>query len=454
MKLWMDVMRGIEHALEHYEVAFDAWAAGGVDGLVIGPLAFGAGVLLNGVRWAPDAGRPTATFDPDPRVYRRFGVETPPPAEAEPGKRQRLERMLCAAKDRGWSVWIFGAAHGAGPGGSGPLLADSLSQAAFTARMVDTLEHYPMADGAIMDGPEWGYEIAPQHMNRRSNIFDDLPPAVAPRCAELGYDYRALLAAQQRLLQRLQHLQPARVALHAPGGWLGAERLLGGDPDLSAWLGFRCQSLTAFFRGVRQGVDAALSRKARLGLGPRSPAFAPLCGYDLAELAAYIDILLPKHYFWQRGFDGMLGTVYRTVETLCEWNPELSDTLALAVVQALFGLHLPGVQSRLDLEGALSPAFYETIVAQETARALAVVADPQRIVPWVDAGRAPHDGDPFPARDLRRLLEAAQGAGLPRFLYHHQAKLTAGEWTVISALCGEPWQPTKSAYRPAEQFVL
>lgn len=454
MKLWMDVMRDIEHTMNHYELFFDAWAAGGVDGLVIGPLFFNAATLLPGVKLGPTSAKPTATFDADPRVYRRFGVEPPPAASPAPEKRALLERMLTAAKQRGWTIYIFGASYGAGPGGTGHIFADARSQAAFAARMVDTLEHYPMVDGAIMDGPEWGYEIAPHHMNHRSYIFNDLPESVAPKCAELGYDYDALVAAKDRLLERFHHLDAGRVGLHALGGLMGGLQLLGNDLDVMAWLKFRVEALTAFFRGVRESVDAEMSRKVGLGLGPRSAAFAPLCGYDMAELAEFIDILLPKHYFWQRGFDGMVGTVYRYVETLTDWNPGLTDAQALAMVQALFGLTLPGMQSRSDLESALTPEFFQQVVTQETARALAVVDDPNRIVPWVEAGRSPHDGDPMSARDLRQVLEAAQAAGLQRFLYHHEGNLTAGEWAVMSEMCGEGWQPLKSAYRPADQFVL
>ena len=52
---------------------------------------------------------------------------------------------------------------------SGHIFADTKSHAATCARMIDTLEQYPMADGAIMDGPEWGYEIAPHHMKELIN---------------------------------------------------------------------------------------------------------------------------------------------------------------------------------------------------------------------------------------------------------------------------------------------
>jgi hypothetical protein len=305
-----------------------------------------------------------------------------------------------------------------------------------------------------MDGPEWGYEIAPHHQNHRSYIFHDLPASVASKCAELGYEYNALVAAKDRLLQTLHNLDPAKIALHTPGGLLGGYHLLGADPDLMAWFSFRVDSLTDFFSGVRAGIAAELDRPIKLGVGPRSAAFAPLCGYDFARLVPFMDILLPKHYFFHRGFDGMVGTVHRYVETLTAWNPGLRDADALAVVQVLFGLTLPGVTSRQQMEEALTPEFFQTVVTQETRRALAVAGDANRIVPWVDAGRNPHDGDPMPPGQLRQLLQVAEQAGLQRFLYHHHGNLTPGEWTVMSEICGTPWNPLKSDYMPLDMMVL
>ncbi len=453
MKLWMDIMRDVEQLAQGYEHFYDAWEAGGVDGLVIGPLEFGTSKLLPGTKYEA-VRNPTATFDPEPAIYERMGVTAPPPARPEPELRTQLTKALTAAKDRGWSVYIFQASAGAGPGGDGPTLTDPRTRAAIIARMVDTLAHYPMVDGAIMDGPEWGYEIAPHHQNYRSYIFNDLPASVASKCAELGYDYNALVAAKDRLLQTLHTLNPARIGLHSPGGLLGGYHLLGADPDLMAWFSFRVDSLTDFFSNVRSGIAAELGRPIKLGVGPRSAAFAPLCGYDFTRLADFMDILLPKHYFFHRGFDGMVGTVHRYVETLTAWNPKLSDADALAVVQVLFGLTLPGVTTRQGMEEALTPEFFQTIVTQETRRALQAVDDPARIVPWVDAGRNPHDGDPMPPGQLRQLLQVAEQAGLQRFLYHHHGNLTPGEWAVISEICGTPWNPLESSYKPLDMMVL
>ena len=434
MSVWMDVMRGIDPVIDDYERLFDGWAAGGVDGLVIGPLNFADG---------------SATFDPDPAVYRRLGVAAPSaPANRQPERRALFERALRAAKDRGWRVLLFQ------PGMGGPtlhdqhfsLIVDERARAAWSARIIDTLQHYPLIDGGVLDGPEWGYEISPWHMVRngrsRSNIFDDLPEYAAATCAALGHDYRALVGAKDRLEARLHALTDREVRRHGgrDGGLLGGFGLFGNDPDLAAWLAFRLESLTACFADIVGTVKAQVRPGLQLAAGPRSATFAPLCGYDLPRLADVLDLLLPKHYFWHRGFDGLYGTVGRYVETLTAWNAGLSEGAALEVVASLFGLDLPEVDSLADLDEGFPLAFFETIVKQETRRVLAATDDPERVVAWVDSGRRPHEGDPLGAGDLGRLLDAAAEAGLRRFIYHHQENLTAGEWSVISRRCGTPWR--------------
>lgn len=436
LRLWMDVMRRLEPVITDHPRLFDAWEAGGVDGLVIGPMAFDGGI---------------PTFNPDPAIYHRLGIEPPPPPrEPLPEKRARLDQALRAAKDRGWQVWIFQPGAGAPPSPteSGPLIVDAESRRRWSARILDTMSHYPMADGAVLDGPEWGYEIHPGHMVRghsaRSSIFNDLPDSAAATCAALGYDYTALVAAKDRLFARLHSLSDREVRAHGghAGGILGGFGLFGRDPDLYDWLAFRQDSLAACFAEIRETTRTEGRVAFRLAAGPRSAAFAPLCGYDLPGLATILDVLLPKHYFWHRGFDGLYGTVARYVETLVSWNHNLSESAALEVTAELFGLDLPEITSLDDFDNGFPPAFFDRIVAGETARALAAVGDPERVVPWVDSGRRPHDGDPISAGDLGRILDAATGVGLRRFIYHHHENLTPSDWAVISRRCGTRWNTT------------
>ena len=456
MKLWMDIQRDLEGVMYDHERILDAWHEGGVDGVVFGPLVFGQAKLSQNAQTLPSEGPVAPTYDPNPAVYQRLGVEAPaPPQHKLPEKRALLEKTMVATKDRGMQVYIMYADGGAGPGGSGHHLHDPQTLASRIARMVATLEHYPMADGVVMDGPEWGYEMAPHHMDHRSYFFNDLPESVAPMAGDLGYDYAAMVAAKDRLLALFHQLDPRRIRSNARGGLVGAHRMLGADADLMSWFSFRSESLTRNFRQMREGVAAHLDRPVRMGCGPRSAAFAPLCGYDFVDLAEFMDFLLPKHYFFHRGFDGFIGTVYRYSQTLMEWNPGLTVADTLEVVQAIFGIVLPGVDNdMLDFESALNAEFFEQVVTQETKRALAAVDDPERIVPWLDTGRFPHDGDPMSSRDLKMLLDTAEAAGLRRFNYHHQGNLSPGEWVVISDKCGTRWDPRTSDWEPPDQLVL
>src|SRR5205823_1588123 len=170
-------------------------------------------------------------------------------------------------------------------------------------------------------------------------------------------------------------------------------------------------SLTETYRRFRELVEAHATRPIKLAAGPRSAAWSSLCGYDYGRLGSILDVMLCKHYFWHRGFDGMYGTVARYVQTLAEWNPGLSQPGALQFVAALFGIELPGIESLRDFDRGFPPEFFERVVVRETARAIAAMGDAERVCPWVDAGRKPHDGEPLTAHDLDRLLVAASQAG-------------------------------------------
>jgi hypothetical protein len=437
LECWMRVGQPLEPLIDDYPRIFDAWEAGGVRGFVLGRMVF----------QRTDGTGSVAAFTPRREIYAAHGLEPPaPPEEEQPEKRRRLEALLTDAQRRGWPIWIFEAAFGMGPGGTGPLMLDEQRRRAYAARLQDTLAAFPMAEGAIMDGPEWGYEIDPGH---RSYLFHDLPPAAEPAAQALGYDYARLTAARDRLFERLHSLTPDMVWSCAGGGLFGAFALLGDDPDLLAWFRFRQEAQLAFVRGLRETLAGA-ERPIGLAMDPRTPAVGALAGYDIAALGDLLDLVLPKHYYFHRGFDGLYGTVGRYISVLTAWNPGLSDREALEVVRALFGLALPGVTDRRDMDHGFPPEFFAEVVTTETRRALAAVGDADRVIPWVDTGRRPHAGDPMTSGDLHRILIASQEAGLRRFLYHNHAHLTPAEWSVITDLCGEPWQPTEGGYEPPD----
>jgi hypothetical protein len=457
LNAWLRVGQPLEPFLANHRQWLDSWEAMGVRGLVVGRLTFRpdlpdaaetAAVPTTAARAAAN-GAPVEALVPDAAVYRRWDVPPPAPPEVDlPARRRRLHEALEAARRRGWPVYVFEPAGLAGRSAAltASLTLDDARQRAYLARLEDTLGQFPEADGAVVDGPEWGYEIDPEH---RSCLFDDLPPAFAPAIAARGYDYEIMAGARDRLHRRLHSLSPGLVEA-CSGGAFGTWELLDGNPALAAWLAFRSETLARWFGRLRD-TAAALGRTwrrpVRLGLGVRLPSLAPLCGHNLVELGALLDLLLPKLYVWNRGVDGLYGTVRGYVRTLRRWNPGLPERHAFAVTGALLGLRLPAPEGRgvpaaeglLDLELGFPPAFFADVVAQEARRALAAAGgDPSRVVPWVDTGLRPHGGDPVTAGDLYRLLTAAAGAGVRQFVYHGGGGLVGAEGAVLRTLCGEP----------------
>ena len=111
----------------------------------------------------------------------------------------------------------------------------------------------------------------------------------------------------------------------------------------------------------------------------------------------------------------MYGTIARWVRKLREWNPTLTDADGFAVVQSLFGIELPGINSLMDMELGFPDEFFEQVVYSETRRALEAIGDENKTVAWVSTGRSPHAGDAMTARDLHGILSASQRAGLTQF---------------------------------------
>ena len=97
-----------------------------------------------------------------------------------------------------------------------------------------------MVDGAVFDGPEWGYEIDPNH---RSYLFNDLPESVRNGCARMGYDYDALCGVRDTLFKDLH-------GIHAPAN------VFDDVPGLSSWLRFRIESLTRYYSNIAGMIRA------------------------------------------------------------------------------------------------------------------------------------------------------------------------------------------------------
>lgn len=449
LELWMRVGRSLESVLGDpssgaLERTLDAWQSGGVRGLVVGPLVFENG---------------DAAFTPNPTAYRRWDTPTPvDPAGSNDDLRAQLVRLLDLAKGRGWPIYLYDPAFGAGDpiaGGtlsrSTMLLADERYRRAYLARLEDTVTQFPQAEGILLDGPEWGYEIAPGHP---SNLFDDLPPEMEGAARALGFDYPRLVAAKDRLFDRLHKLSRESATLGAHGGVFNALHLLGNDPGIASWLAFRQRALTAFYKQAQQVVEALTRARAgqvKLGISPRMPSLAALCGYDFPATASLFDLIVPKMHVWHRGAGGLYGTVYRYTSTLMEWNSGLWEAEAFAATRALLGVALPSAESGAhagqtvatlrEMDRGFPESFFSHFMVDEAKRAIAAGDGyAWRVLPSVAAGPRPGGGDPITAADLRRLLVALKEGGIRHVLYDEHQSLTPASWTVLSEYCGYGWR--------------
>ena len=432
MECWIRV-NNCEDWISNYKRIVDAWEDGGVRGIALGHLSF---------RQAD--GSSIRTFSPDPKVYESYGVSPPPEGPHDPEKEKILHETLDDAASRGWHIMLFEDAVAAG--GGLPPDEDPYGEVGFAATVQDLMNAYPQAHGIILDGSgEQRYELAWRH---RGELFEILE-GERQRFTNLGFDIDRMERGMAHLRQRFHNLTPDLVRYHAPGGMLAGLVLFDLNEDALYWLRARQETAMGALATLRKAVDK-VDRKVELGCIPRTAAFSSLTGQNLQQMASYFDYILPKHYFWHRGFDGMYGTIQRWVQKFLEWNPSLSEEDGLALTKSLFGLELPGVHSLPDLEMGFPEEFFSKVVYNETRRALEAIQDDDKVICWVSTGRSPHGGDAMTARDLYGILQASKDAGLKRFIFHPEhPDLGAPEWHVISRMCGNPWQEDPNGYWPA-----
>ncbi len=441
---WVFVHQPLEHWLSNYQSTFDAWADGGVRGILVGRLAFEQQVPESG---ALNHGASLPTFAPDPKVYKSFGVTPPADLPRDPKKEKQLQALLDNAASRGWDILFFGLDlwHG----GSRPAEEDPFDAVSFGACLQDTLNAFPQVHSVVMDGcgREQSYELPFHHGGEFFDIRDD----EKRRFAILGRDVGRLERGMLHLRDRFHHLDPSMVRYYSPGGMLGGLALFDLDEDALYWLRTRQETMLQFLVAIRHQLEK-LNRKIKLGGIPRAPAFSFLTAQDYHKIGSYFDYVFPKHYFWNRGFDGMYGTIARWVRQIAEWNPGLSEPDCFAVVKSWLGLELPGIHTFDDIDSVGFPdEFFSEVVYSQTRRALEGVGDDKKVIAWVSTGRTPHAGDPMSAHDLYRILVTSQRAGLKRFVYHPDPDLGAAEWGVISKLCGKRWKEDPSgSYWPSD----
>ena len=436
LQAWIRIGQPLEPVMDDYERIFDAWEAGGIKGFVFGRTLFADVQEQFSV----------PAFSSNPQAYQARGLEpNERNTETDPAKEKLLHAMLDNAKKRGWTIFIFSPGSGATGAKSLPLAEDPYGAISTAAIWDEVFGAFPQVDGGIMDGwTESAYELRRHHGNA---VFADMPDSAKTQAAARGYDPAKLERGLLHLRHRFQTFTRAQVRYYGAYGVLSEMNLFDINEDATYWLRWRRDDGIKTGEAVRRELDKS-PRKLLLGNGPRSAVFSGMTALDFHAWDKIVDILLVKHYFWHRGFDGMYGTVARWIEQVQEWNPGLTEQDCFTVVKAWLGVDLPEVNSLADMDLGFPQVFFDEVVKAETERALAAVSQPEKIVPWVDTGRLPHGGDPMTSGDLHRILTASEEAGLKRFLFHNHAHLTSAEWCVICRMCGTPWNEDPEGYWP------
>lgn len=439
---WMFIHHPLEPWLADYPRMLDAWAEGGVRGLVIGRLVFYKQVPPFDMTYSRPGVR-LATFAPDPAIYRKYGVDPPAEAPRDPDKEKQLQGLVANAAARGWEILFFEPGH---TGRRRSFEQDPLGALSLAAGIEDTMRAFPQAKGLVLDGAgEHHYELAFHH----GGELLEIRPNEKTKFEYLGVDIGRMERGIAHLRDRLHRLTPAMVRYYSAGGMMGGLSLFDLNEDALYWLRARQEATMRTLAAHRKQIDS-MQPKPKLATIPRTATFSLLTTQDYVKIHSFFDYLFPKLYFWHRGFDGMYGTVARWVQVLGKWNPKLTEEDCFAVVKCLFGLQLPGVHALADLEKGFPDDFFHSVVYSETRRALDAVGDDSKVIAWVSTGRHPHAGDPMPAHDLERLLVASHRAGLKRFIFHPDLNIGAAEWSVISGLCGKRWREDPTGYWPLD----
>ena len=394
---------------------------------------------------------------PDPRHYKESvvkGQEPPPEIMRYEGG---VRSLLSAAKDRGMQIYFYGT----NPHMSGvPEIYTHIHSKRFLdvdcsvqgvksywgacangreflpyylGRIMDAHQNFPEVTGFLNDGPEFGYEIAPDFMDNNWSLFACFGECCERKAGELDYDFDAFRTAAVKLMKWFFSLDAEGLQrmIAQPGESLPALADAVGDLRVVDWFNFKRDSITTYIKELSQGikrVDASLN----IGVGSRLPAFTPLTGYDLNRLSQYADFMLPKLYLWMGGVDGLYGTAYRWVKTLRMWNPHLPESILFQFVYKLFGFTLPDVSTlkdiakyidaeHLDTTGftrlgtAFPRRFLAETVADQVRKMISQVGDAGCVRPWLDTD---HGGRELMPDELDQLLTAAEGAGLRTYLYY------------------------------------
>src|SRR4051794_29157416 len=263
---WMYMIFPIEQWLTDYQRTMDAWAEGGVRGIVIGPIHFYKEVPRFEFTYSRPGTRLPA-FPPEPAMYRKYGVDPPLDAPRDPLKEKQLQGLVENAARRGWEVIFFGPGH---YGRRKSFEQDPFGAASLAAGIEDTMRAFPQAKGVLIDGAgEHSYELAFHH----GGEVLDIPDSERAIFQHLKMDVARMDRGITALRERMHSLTPAMVRYYAPGGMMGAQALFGFNEDVAYWLRCRQEGTLQTLQAMRKLIDG-IGSKPKFATIPRTASFS------------------------------------------------------------------------------------------------------------------------------------------------------------------------------------
>lgn len=386
---------------------------------------------------------PVAAYRPNETLYDGLAIAPPgmPPHLEEESR--KLRQTVAKASSEGFRVWVtddkgYFLAGGFGDGRPRPsrVCTNDPELAGFAVtRTRDTLANFPSIHGIFLDGPDFKWEIKPGH---RDDLFAETCGCRhCERVAEsLGFSYERVLEGREAFGVRLRSLTSMSVedlARHRRGPF-GAFDWWTEEPAILDWMRYRFTSTERYLRAVCKGIKEYSPRLA-IATSSRMPALAPLTGHNVRRKMVFNDYEMPKLYWWMGSVAGFRGTVANWVNTLIEWNPDLSAEDALRWFSAAFGVPFSDDYPPSAYEGEATDAFFDVTVDDQIQKMLAATGGPDRFMPWVGLE---HFGSQWlTPSELRRLLERMKARGAQRYAYFVYNSITPEYWDVITAFSRE-----------------
>ena len=216
--------------------------------------------------------------------------------------------MLDDARRRGWGVLVFCPGQGTHRATPLPVSQDPYGARLQAAIWEDVFAAFPQADGGIMDG--WTESPCELDFHHGHVAFRELRDNELEAAEVRGWDTARLDAGREHLRRRFHSFTSKMVGYYGADSFLQGINLFDLNEDALYWLRWRRDDGLAVARAFRSELDQ-LSRKLLLGNGLRSAVFSGVTAIDFSAWDEILDILLVKHYFWHRGYDGLYGTVAR-----------------------------------------------------------------------------------------------------------------------------------------------